>query len=305
MRTLLDNASKMYYEGTPVMSDASFDILSAHFDYDMLGHHITDGLPHYHRMYSLQNVFDTEEFPTNINDYVTSPKLDGAAIAILYVNGQLTLACTRGDGIHGRDITEKIKTLVPNTITSDGIVQITGEVIAPKSIPNARNYAAGALNLTSMTVFGQRDLTFVAYDQVEHGFNLWTQAMLNLEAQGFNVVTKFDVSDFPTDGTVYRIDELDKFRALGHTSKHPRGAFAHKVQAAGVVTKLLNVIWQVGKSGVVSPVAILKPVKVGDATVSKATLHNIKYIHELELEIGCNVEVIRSGEVIPRVVRRV
>ena len=96
-----------------------------------------------------------------------------------------------------------------------------------------------------------------------------------------------------------------KYLRLGHTSKHPRGAFALKEQAQGVATTLIDVVWQLGKSGVVSPVAILDPIEIGGATVSRATLHNIEYIRDLDLEIGCGVEVIRSGEIIPRIVRRV
>jgi DNA ligase (NAD+) len=92
---------------------------------------------------------------------------------------------------------------------------------------------------------------------------------------------------------------------MGYTAHHPRGAFALKEQKDGVNTELLDVEWQVGKSGVVSPVAILRPIEVGDALVSRATLHNIEYIRSLNLEIGCQVEVIRSGEIIPRIVRRV
>ena len=92
---------------------------------------------------------------------------------------------------------------------------------------------------------------------------------------------------------------------MGYTAHHPRGAFALKEQKDWVITELLDVVWQVGKSGVVSPVAILEPVEVGDALVSRATLHNIEYIRALNLEIGCSVEVIRSGEIIPRIVRRV
>jgi DNA ligase (NAD+) len=92
---------------------------------------------------------------------------------------------------------------------------------------------------------------------------------------------------------------------MGYTAHHPRGAFALKEQKEGVYTVLLDVVWQVGKSGVVSPVAILQPVEVGDALVSRATLHNIEYIRSLNLEIGCGVEIIRSGEIIPRIVRRV
>jgi DNA ligase (NAD+) len=122
---------------------------------------------------------------------------------------------------------------------------------------------------------------------------------------GLNVVTRFKADDYPTDGIVFRLKSNVKFDELGHTSKHPRGAFALKEQAAGVITTLEDVKWQVGKSGVVSPVAILTPVMIGDATVGRATLHNIQYIRDLNLEIGCQVEVIRSGEIIPRVVRRI
>ncbi|MBT5638227.1 MAG: DNA ligase, partial [Candidatus Peribacter sp.] len=88
-------------------------------------------------------------------------------------------------------------------------------------------------------------------------------------------------------------------------SKHPRGAFALKEQAEGVETTLIDVVWQLGKSGVVSPVAILDPIEIGGATVSRATLHNIEYIRDLNLEIGCRVSVIRSGEIIPRIIGRV
>jgi len=109
----------------------------------------------------------------------------------------------------------------------------------------------------------------------------------------------------PKDGLVYRINNTYDFIARGFTAKHPRGAFALKEKQKGVVTTLEDVTWQVGKSGVVSPVAILTPTKVGDAWVSRATLHNMDYIRELNLEIGCKVEIIRSGEIIPRVVRRV
>jgi DNA ligase (NAD+) len=121
----------------------------------------------------------------------------------------------------------------------------------------------------------------------------------------FSTVHTHMTAGFPQDGIVYRINDNYDFSAMGYTSKHPRGAFALKEKQVGVVTKLLDVVWQVGKSGIISPVAILEPVLVGDATVSRATLHNIDYIRELDLEIGCDVEIIRSGEIIPRVVRRV
>lgn len=305
MKTFLDKASEAYYNGTPTISDAEFDVLSAHFDYKELGHKITGGIPHYIPMYSLQNCFNIEDAPLNLEECVETPKLDGAAVSILYVQGELSLALTRGDGKIGRDITDKLRLLVPTKFKREGIVQITGEVMAPAYIENSRNFAAGSLNLKDMDEFAQRPLTFIAYDCSDNPFDTWIEMMEVLELMRFNVVTNFDIEDYPTDGVVYRINCMDTYRELGHTSHHPRGAFALKKQAKGVVTKLNDVIWQVGKSGAISPVAILEPVKVGEALVSRATLHNIKYINELNLEIGCDVLVIRSGEVIPRVVKRV
>lgn len=305
MKDFLKYASDKYYMGEPVISDAEFDILAAHFNYKSVGHTVTDGIPHFYRMYSLQNCFNLADTPLNLKDCVETPKLDGAAISILYVGGKMSLALTRGDGKIGRDITDKISRLVPNSIERNGLVQITGEVVAPKSIPNARNYAAGALNLKSLDEFCTRSLSFVAYDVIKQSAPFWSETMLWLEAQGFETVISFDHSEYPTDGLVYRINDNAVFNSLGYTSHHPRGAFALKEQKTGVVTTLLDVVWQIGKSGVVSPVAILEPVKVGDATVSRATLHNMDYINGLGLEIGCQVEVIRSGEIIPRIVRRV
>lgn len=306
MKDFLKYASDQYYNGTPVISDAEFDILSSHFNYKTVGHTVTDGIQHYHRMYSLQNFFNLADAPLNLKDCVVSPKLDGAAVSLLYVGGNMSLALTRGDGVIGRDITEKLLTLVPNSITRSGVIQINGEVVAPKTIPNSRNYAAGALNLKDIEEFKTRDLTFVAYDAVESPAATWTSTMRCLRKEGFNTVDMFvDFTNFPTDGEVYRINDNKKFFELGHTSHHPRGAFALKEKKAGVVTRLNDVIWQVGKSGVVSPVAILEPIYIGDALVSRATLHNIEYIEGLNLEIGCEVEVIRSGEIIPRIVRKV
>ncbi len=95
------------------------------------------------------------------------------------------------------------------------------------------------------------------------------------------------------------------FQAEGYTSHHPRGSFALKIRKEAVITTLLDVEWQVGKSGVVSPVAILEPIQIDDANISRATLHNISYIESLNLEIGCEVKVIRSGDIIPRITGRV
>ena len=307
MREFLHKASKLYYEGSPILLDAEFDLLAQKHHYNAVGYTVTDAVPHTFQMFSLQKCFDLNDAPADVikSQYIVTPKLDGAAVSILYVNGELQLALTRGDGVQGRDITEKMRHLVPSSIPMKQLVQITGEVVAPSSIPNARNYASGALNLKDLKEFETRNITFVAYGAEGLGFDNWTDAMNYLNLNGFKEVTRFDHESYPTDGYVYRVNSFQHFHGLGYTSSHPRGAFALKEQAEGVVTTLQDVVWQVGKSGVVSPVAILLPVTIGDAVVARATLHNIEYIRDLNLEIGCQVEVIRSGEIIPRVVRRV
>ena len=305
MRDFLDHASKLYYEGTPVISDEEFDLLAEKHNYNSVGYEVTDAISHAYQMYSLQKCFDISKAPLAVEDCVSSPKLDGAAVSLLYVDGNLELALTRGDGIQGRDITDKMCLLVPKKIDSTDLIQITGEVVAPSSVPNSRNFAAGSLGLKDLEEFKTRPLVFVAYDATPSLASDYACSLELLYKMGLNVVTRFKAADYPTDGIVFRLKSNVKFDELGHTSKHPRGAFALKEQAAGVITTLEDVKWQVGKSGVVSPVAILTPVMIGDATVGRATLHNIQYIRDLNLEIGCQVEVIRSGEIIPRVVRRI
>jgi DNA ligase (NAD+) len=307
MQHFLEKASAMYYSGTPILSDAEFDALARLYNYDTVGHTVTDGIPHLYKMYSLQKVFDLNAVESSTSPMVRTPKLDGAAVSLQYVNGHIAQALTRGDGNLGRDITLKLEELVPNVISIKGKIQITGEVVAPDTITNARNFAAGSLNLKDLLEFRSRckDLVFVAYDIQGVEYGRLSEAMDHLAQNGFEVITHFDATGYPTDGEVFRVDNYDAFYRMGYTAHHPRGAFALKEQKDGVITELLDVVWQVGKSGVVSPVAILQPVEVGDALVSRATLHNIEYIRSLNLEIGCSVEVIRSGEIIPRIVRRV
>jgi DNA ligase (NAD+) len=256
-------------------------------------------------MYSLQKVFEGESSPDyfSFHDFIVTPKLDGAAVALVYEQGIFVRGLTRGNGKKGRNITHLLRHLVPNVIYTQETIQITGEVVAPKTIPNARNYASGALNLKSIDEFLTRDLTFVAYDVQSKVTDSFVEDMRLLTE--FDTILDSDWDLFPHDGKVFRIDSNSVFEELGYTAHHPRGAFALKRKAEGVVTKLLDVKWNVGKSGVVVPVAILEPVVVGEATVSKATLHNIRFIEEMDLEIGCLVEVIRSGEIIPKIVRKV
>jgi NAD-dependent DNA ligase len=312
MKLFLDYASSKYYAGDPIISDEEFDKLAEYHGYESVGAPVVgDRIAHAFPMWSLQKCYDDEPLIMLGGVVATTRKLDGAAVANYYVYGKHVLSLTRGDGKEGLDITENMRTLVQQNIpySEEVIIQITGEVVAPKTIDNARNYAAGALSLKSVEEFKTRNLTFIAYGIKPNQYSTWTEDMEKLDhGCGFKTVFTSDphfLDEFPQDGTVFRIDDYKRFEEQGYTSKHPRGAFALKERKGGVITQLLDVEWQVGRSGVVSPVAILKPVIIGEATVSRATLHNMKYIQELDLELGCLVEVVRSGEIIPRVVRRI
>lgn len=314
MKSFLDYASSKYYAGNPIISDEEFDMLADYYDYKSVGAAVSeDSIAHAFPMWSLQKVYDDEPLISLGGTVATTSKLDGAAVANYYCEGKHFLSLTRGDGKKGLDITDKMRLLIPQEITyssmCEPITQITGEVVAPKHIENARNYAAGALNLKSVEEFRERDLTFIAYGITPNVYDTWTEDMEKLATvYGFKTVFTCDpdyLDQFPQDGIVFRVDEYSRFNDMGYTSKHPRGAFALKERKSGVVTKLLDVEWQVGRSGVISPVAILEPIKIGDATVSRATLHNPKYIKDLDLDYNCLVEVVRSGEIIPRVVRRI
>jgi DNA ligase (NAD+) len=318
----LKEASMAYYTGEPFISDVEFDSLAKMADYKEVGSTSIDNrISHLSRMYSLQKVFENEHTNKNpLSDYkgkvVWTPKLDGAAVSLTYFRGKLINALTRGDGRKGIDITNNMEHLVPKEYDFFKVhpdpfgperpyTQITGEVVAPKHIKNARNYAAGALNLKDYGEFIMREIEFIAYDIQPKNELLWSEEMANLKKVHFRTILDSEYHEFPTDGMVCRIDNQLDFEKKGYTSHHPRGAYALKRIQKGVHTTLIDVIWQVGKSGVVSPVGILSPVEIDGAMISKATLHNIKYIESLNLEIGCRVEVIRSGEIIPRIVRRV
>ena len=170
LEALLKQAKVAYCNGKPFMSDQVYDRLESQVETFTIGAESSDNrYPHAYQMYSLQKVYEGDKYPYyDGKTVVVSPKLDGAAVSLQYVRGELTLALTRGDGKKGMDITDKMKFLVPCGFFIDEpnetkIMQITGEVVAPTTIENARNYASGALNLKDIEEFKSRDLTFIAY----------------------------------------------------------------------------------------------------------------------------------------------
>jgi DNA ligase (NAD+) len=309
IKDYLERLVTAYDKGEPLVTDEEYDVLSKKYEH-LLGP--TGEVEHLHRMFSLDKHYAKDgAYPLDITKCEQTVKLDGAAVSLLYLEGKLVLALTRGDGIKGRDITEKLKLLAPLTIASTKPTQVTGEVAALASVTNSRNFASGALNLKEISEFKQRieegKLIFVAYGIAPTVKDTYFKDMMDLSYQGFNTVVTDSglLEKYPTDGIVYRLNDNAAYQAAGFTSKFPKGAFAYKTQQEAVVTTLLEVVWQTGKSGKVTPVAILEPVQIGDATVTKATLNNIEYIEALNLELGCLVEVIRSGEIIPKIIGRV
>ena len=312
LHKFLDQASQAYYAGTPTISDQVFDQLADSCGYNKIGA-VAHGkkAKHLYPMYSLQKFYEDEgkSDPLAGLDITTSIKLDGAAISLLYINGILAQALTRGDGVEGQVITDKMYehgNLVPLNIELTGTIQITGEIVAPLHVENSRNYAAGSLNLKDLNEFKTRAIEFFAYQATPSLRKHWSDDMTVLKYHGFNTVLEPDLGKiYPSDGIVVRVENNHQFEQLGYTSKHPRGAYARKERAAHVETKLLAVEWNVGKTGKVTPTAILEPVKIGDALVSRATLNNPGFIEALDLQIGDTVAIARAGEIIPCILHKV
>lgn len=308
MQDFIEKLQEAYEQGKPIVSDTEYDYLvSLNSGAEKVIGKRGD-TPHYRRMYSLKKYYLGKDTIPDTTGYIETPKLDGCAVSLLYVDNKLVMALTRGDGIYGNVITDKLKDLVPPTLPSisHNIRFITGEVINTIDQQNGRNLVAGALNCTE-DFAKRRDelgLIFVAYDDPLSSKDYKLKLSL-LSTFGFLTVMDNDLVPLKTDGRVYRLNDTRRFEELGYTDKFPRGAFALKEIQEGVVTTLLDVEWQTGGSGKITPVAILEPVDIDGALVSRATLNNIAYIEALDLEIGCQVRVIRSGEIIPKIVERV
>jgi NAD-dependent DNA ligase len=309
----LNTASRHYYNGQPIISDEVFDRLAESVDYANVGakQHENEE-EHYQRMYSLDKFYEDENSKKPLagyKDVTMSPKIDGAAVSHLYINDLYVRSLTRGDGVAGRVVTDKFMNskLIPMQLkTGLPVVQVTGELAAPKHVENARNYAAGALNLGSVEEFRTRSVEFFAYGVYPYLSEKFDQDMAILESFGFNTVFGKSIAEvYPTDGIVFRINNNVDFEVAGYTSKHPKGAYAKKERGECVESTILDVVWQVGKSGKVTPVAILEPVLIGDALVSRATLNNQAFIQALDLNIGDTVGIRRAGEIIPQVTHKV
>lgn len=315
IQELIESAQATYYAGTPLMSNEEYDALTRRFpEYEKYVGPEGD-YPHLYRMYSLRKVYLNrgDSYPYT-EGTIESRKLDGCAVALLYVGGQFQQAITRGNGKKGRNVTHNVQLLnIPSRISQTLPTQIVGEVCVTKEVENKRNYASGKINSKEgfQDAIGEAGLVFVAYsiqcaaDQVGmHGTHY--EDMQWLADQGFlDIYDESGILDHcPTDGEVFRLNSNNAFNREGWTDKFPRGAFAVKEDEEGVLTTLNSVTWQMGASGKVTPVGHFDSVVIDDATISKATLNNVDYIQGLDLELGCTIRVIRAGGVIPKIIGR-
>ena len=310
IKRLLDRAWVAYDKGMPFMPDSTFDALSIKYDYNNFGS-TTDKKKgkHLFSMYSLKKVYDDEKAPYELINPIKSPKLDGTAISLMYDEGYLVQALRRGrDGLEGEFVTDKMQWLVPNYVDRKDKHQIDGEVVCDKSINNARNFASGAFGIKDEQEFFETKrpyLEFVAYGVRPALAETYEADMALLHREAIYTVLTLNIAEnYRTDGTVYRENNNNLFESSGYTSKYPRGAYARKKSGDVAIehTKLLDVIWQVGRTGQVTPVSVFEEVIIDDAKITKATLHNAGFIEDMQLNIGDTIVITRRGGIIPAVI---
>ena len=275
-------------------------------------------------------------------EYICELKIDGLAISINYENGKLVSAATRGDGTVGEDVTENIKTIfsIPKVLKDNRSFEVRGEVYLPRKsfellnkerennnevlFANPRNAAAGSLRQLDSKITAKRRLSAFIYSIVgddsiisqEHALNIAEDYELPVNpnfklCKDINEVISYinywteNKKDLPydIDGIVIKVNSYSTQEKVGYTQKSPRWATAYKFPEEELATKLLDVELSVGRTGIITPVAILDPIVISGSTVSKASLHNKDIIDELDIHIGDMVVVKKAGEIIPKVVR--
>lgn len=359
MVSILNEASEAYYNtGKPIMSDEMFDmrledlrqfeqetgfILSNSPTQNVGAKVLTElkEVTHSHPMLSLEKCHTVEELIkfANNKELVASIKLDGLTVSLLYDNGLLVSAETRGDGHVGSDITEHIKQFsnVPLKINKDGVYIIDGEAIITdedfaevnknNEYKNSRNLAAGTLAVLDTSLVAKRKLKFYAWDVIAGGNNSLGDNLTEAREIGFDVVPFWfantldqknvqNTLDYifgfakeegvPCDGIVFKFDDIQYGKSLGATSHHFKNGIAYKAKDDEVETKLRDIDWTLGKTGVITPTAIFDTVEIYGTTVERASLHNISVMKDLlgyEPHIGQSIVVTKSNMIIPQVVR--
>ncbi len=307
---------------------------------------------HLSRMWSMEDVFNAAEFEEWFQRidrqypgerYYVEPKFDGASLNLIYENGLLKEAITRGDGVEGEEVTANARTIrsIPLDIDHKGLIEIRGEVLmtleefdrlnkervdrGEAPFANPRNAAAGSLRQLDPSVTARRNLIFQPWGVGVNDLNYeyLSDLMGYIYDLGFRKPPLREVCHTPKeieaiyeklgkmrqelpvmlDGMVVKVDRIALQEKLGYTVKYPRWMVAYKFPAVEKQTRLLDVIPQVGRTGVITPVAVLEPVEVEGVIVERATLNNYDYIAKLDIRIGDMVTLIRSGDVIPKIIK--
>ena len=303
-------------------------------------------------MMSLSDVFSESEviaFDERIKkegitpEYVCELKIDGLSVSLLYENGELVRAATRGDGTTGEDITHNAKTIkvIPLKLKEKVSIEVRGEIFMNKEtlkklnedrkkhnqplLQNCRNAAAGSIRQLDSKVAAERKLDNFIYhlpNPLDYGIHTHEEALEYMRSLGFKInpnnrVVK-NINEalafieekgkerpnlpYDIDGIVIKVNNIDDQIRLGYTAKYPKWATAYKFPAEEVLTKLTDIIFTVGRTGQITPNAVLEPVIVAGSTISRATLHNEDYVNEKGLKIGDIVSIRKAGDVIPEVV---
>lgn len=315
---------------------------------------------HLEPLLSLGNVFSAEElraFDERVHsglpagskvEYVMEPKIDGLACSLIYENGKLVRAATRGDGVVGENVTANVRTIrsipltlkVPEGEAVPELLDVRGEVYMPRQafmrlneqraergeseFANPRNAAAGSLRQLDPQVTASRSLSFFAYYLVGEGAQpKHSESLALLARYGFKVSENYKVVEnideaikyigdfnelrqglsYDTDGAVIKVNDVYQQRILGATGKDPRWATAYKYPPEQAETTLEDIDWRVGRTGVLTPTAVLTPVKLSGSVISRATLHNEDFIRAKDIRIGDRVVINKAGEIIPEVLR--
>ncbi len=374
LRREIERHNRLYYEKhQPEISDQAFDRMLKELEmlereHPELASSVSPtqrvgGVPskefatvaHELPMLSIDNTYSEEELRAfdervrkSLNDapeYLMEPKVDGVSLSILYEEGRLTRAVTRGDGRFGDDITANVRRLasVPHQLKGRGFpkkIEVRGEVYlglkdfrslnerrereGEERFVNPRNAAAGSLKLLDASEVARRPLRFFAHSLgvcEPNKFKTHIEVLAQFIETGFPVnekrlcpsieeallecgawEKKREKLDYDIDGLVFKVNRLDQQARLGSTHKSPRWLIAYKFPAQRAKTRLREISIQVGRTGVLTPVANLEPVFLAGTTVSRATLHNEDEINRLDLRIGDSVVIEKSGEIIPQVV---
>ena len=367
---LISWAKAYYVYDNPIASDEEYDklarvCLAFEQQYPELSHpnspnkrvggFVLDGFEkasHLSRMWSQEDVFNTTELEdwikraskvnTNL-EFFCQPKFDGASLNLIYENGVLKQAITRGDGSIGEDVTNNVKTIhsIPLQIKEKSLLEIRGEIVIKKAdfekineeriknneqvFANPRNAAAGSLRQLDPNITAKRKLFFNVWgvglnslefkdysNMMDYIYSLGfvkppmqtiTSSVEGIEDLYHEIIKVRDEIEMMLDGMVVKINDIETQDELGFTVKFPRWSCAYKFPALEKTTKIKDIILQVGRTGVITPVAVVEPTDIEGVVVERASLHNFDEIARKDIRINDEVIIIRSGDVIPKITK--